>query len=262
MEILDTLKGSYVKGLLNEGKRIDSRGFLEFRDIEIKTGLISNAEGSASVNLGDTKVLVGIKLMPEEPMEDTPDQGNIMCNAELLPLAHAEYELGPPSPESIELARVVDRGIRAANCIDLTKMFIEEGKAWSTFIDIYVLNYGGNLFDASSLAAMMALMSTKMPKYEDGKVIREEKVKSLDIHNIVTSTTFGKIDDHILLDMNMNEENIASARLTVATDADNIRAMQKGLSGSFKMSEISDMIENSFEQHKKLKKLLESKVEK
>ncbi len=257
MEILDTLKGSYVRGLLNEGKRLDSRGFMDFRDISIKTGTIANAEGSAQVDLGNTKVLAGIKLIVDKPMEDTPNQGNIMCNAELLPLAYSEYELGPPSPEAVELARVVDRGIRAANCINLEKMFIEEGKVWTTFIDLYVLNYGGNIFDASSLAAMAALLDTKMPKYEDGNAIREERTKNLDIDNVVTSTTYGKIDAHLLLDMNMNEEAIASTRLTVTTDDSLIRAMQKGLNGSFKIEEIEKLIENSFERHKVLKGMLE-----
>lgn len=257
MEILDTLKGSYIKDLLKQGKRLDSRQFLEFRDIKIKQGLISNAEGSAQVDLGDTRVLVGVKLMPEDPMPDTEGQGNIIANAELLQLARGSYESGPPNPEAIELARVVDRGIRAGNCIDLKSLVLEDNKVWSIFIDIYVLNYGGNLFDASSMAAMTALMNTKIPKYEAGKAVREERTKSLKIDNIVTSTTFGKIDSSILLDMNMNEESIADTRLTVATDGEVLRAMQKGLSGSFMISEIEGILENSFEQHKKLKSAME-----
>jgi len=35
---------------------------------------------------------------------------------------------------------------------------------WTTWIDIYVLNHGGNLVDASMLAALAALKDTRVPK--------------------------------------------------------------------------------------------------
>ena len=34
---------------------------------------------------------------------------------------------------------------------------MENKKAWGVYIDVYVLNYGGNLFDACEIAAMSAL---------------------------------------------------------------------------------------------------------
>jgi len=34
------------------------------------------------------------------------------------------------------------------------------------FVDVYVLNHDGNLIDASAIAAVSALMNTKMPNYE------------------------------------------------------------------------------------------------
>jgi exosome complex component RRP42 len=258
MEIADALKESYIKGFLKDGKRADSRGMLEFRDIKIKRGTIDHAEGSAEIELGDTKVLAAVKLVLESPMEDTPDQGNLIINAELLPFASAEYETGPPTPESIEFARVVDRGIRAGNCIDLKNLFIEEGKAWTVFVDLYVLNYDGNLLDAGEFAAMSALLNAKVPKYEDGKAIMKERVKKLKVDNIVASTTFGKIDNHLLLDMNGNEEKAANARITIATDGENIRAMQKGLNGSFNKSEIEKLLDSSFEHYDELKKIIQN----
>lgn len=184
-----------------------------------------------------------------------------MMNAELLPLAYADYETGPPSPESVELARVVDRGIRAGNSVDLPSLALEDGKVWSVFVDLYVLNYGGNLFDASGLAAMAALANTRMPKYENGAVIREERDKRMKVENIVTYTTFGKVNDYLLLDMNINEEDIASARLTIATDDSQIRAMQKGMNGSFSTSEVEELIDVSFEKHKELSKIVEKSME-
>ncbi|MCL5007292.1 MAG: RNA-binding protein [Candidatus Marsarchaeota archaeon] len=258
MGVLETLRGNYAKELLDKGIREDMRGMHDFRKISVKRGVIEHAEGSAQVDIGNTRVLAGIKLMVDEPMPDTPDQGNLVMNAELLPMASADYETGPPSPESIELARVVDRGIRAGPSIDLPSLIIEEGKCWTVFADVYVLNYAGNLFDASQMAAMAALLDTRIPKYEDGNVIREESSGKLKVDKIVASTTFGKIGSALLLDMNKYEESVAECRLTIATDGSSVRAMQKGLSGSFSVREIDEMAGVSLEKYKELKDIIES----
>jgi exosome complex component RRP42 len=189
-------------------------------------------------------------------MEDTPNQGNLVVSAELLPLASASYETGPPSPDSIELARVVDRGIRHAKCVNLESLFVEEAKAWTVYVDLYVLNYNGNLFDAGSIAAMSALLSTEVPKYEDGKVVREERVSKLKIDNIITSSTFAKVGGKSLLDPTANETNAAYSRVTIATDEKYVRAMQKGMSGGFSAKEIEELIEVAFNNHKEQKDII------
>ena len=255
MQSVNSIKSTYIKELLNNGVR-NGRGFFEYRDISVVRDIIPNAEGSAQVDLGATKVLVGVKLDIDEPMPDKPNEGNIITSAELLPLASADFDTGPPSPEAIELARVVDRGIRAANVIDTSSLFIEEGKVWSVFIDIYIMNYDGNLFDASTLASVAALTNTRMPKFEDGNVIREGKLEKLKVNNIVTSCTYAKIGKAILLDPDGDEESVMDARLTIANDETYIRAMQKGLSGSFKEQEINDLIEKSFEKSKDLRSII------
>lgn len=250
---ISTITEQYIRERLARGVREGGRSLTSFRDISLEVGKLSNAEGSAEINLGNTKVLVGIKLGIGEPMADKPDEGSIMTGAELLPLAYHKYEAGPPSAESIELARVIDRGIRAANVIDLKKLFIEEGKSWNVFIDIYVLNYDGNLFDAGTLAAMSALYNTRMPKYEDKKVIREGNLGRLEISNICTSCTFAKVADKIVLDTDGNEEDFSEARLTIANDEKVVRAMQKGLGGAFKAGELESLIETTFEKSKELR---------
>lgn len=257
MEAIDMVKSSYVQELLAKGLRADLRKVSDFRKMTIATNVIENAEGSAQVDLGNTRVLAGVKLMLGEPMEDTPNEGTLAMSAELLPLASADYETGPPSPNSIELARVVDRGIRAGRCVDLESLLVEEGKAWSVYVDIYVLNYDGNLFDAGEIAVMSALLTTKVPAYEDSKVVREKREKELKINNVVTSATFAKINGGMVLDPDGNEEGAASARLTIATDGTYIRAMQKGLGGSFTQKEIEDMADMALKKHAELKKQIE-----
>jgi exosome complex component RRP42 len=254
---ITTITEQYIRERLTKGIRDGGRGLFSFRNIALEVGKIPNAEGSAEVNLGNTKVLVGIKIDVGAPMKDKPDEGAITTGAELLPLAHHSYDAGPPSAEAVELARVIDRGIRAANVIDLKKLFIEEGKVWNAFIDVYVLNYDGNLFDAGTLAAVTALVNARMPKYEDEKVIREGNLGRLETSNICTSCTFAKVADTIVLDTDGNEEDFSEARLTVTNDEKAVRAMQKGLGGSFTPKELDTLIDTTFEKSKELRRIVE-----
>lgn len=258
MEAISAVTNGYVRELITKGLREDMRKMSDYRPLKITTNVLDNAEGSAQVDLGNTRVLAGVKMVLGDPMEDTPNEGTLVMSAELLPLASVEYEAGPPSPGAIELGRVVDRGIRAGKCVDLESLFVEEGKVWSVYVDLYVLNYDGNLFDASGIAAMSALLNTRVPAYEDGKVVREKRVKELKIDNIVTSATFAKINGSLLLDPNGTEEAAAAARLSIATDGKFVRAMQKGLGGSLTMKEIEEMVEVALMKHAELKKQIES----
>ena len=79
-------------------------------------------------------------------------------------MAGRKYEPGPPSPESIELGRVVDRGIRESGCIDMESLCIVPGeKVWGVMIDIHVMSDQGNIFDACGLAAIAALRTAVVP---------------------------------------------------------------------------------------------------
>lgn len=254
---ISTVTEQYIKERLEKGIREHNRGLMAFRNTDLKIGTMPNAEGSAEVNLGHTKVLAGIKLDVGEPMRDKPEEGSIMTSAELLPLAYHKYDTGPPSAEAVELARVIDRGIRAANVIDVKKLFIEEGKAWNVFVDVYVLNYDGNLFDAGTLASVAALLNTRMPKYENEAVIREGSLGKLQIANTCTSCTFAKVAGTTVLDTDANEEDFSECRITIANDEKVIRAMQKGLGGSFSHKEIDSLVETSFERSKDLRRIIQ-----
>lgn len=256
MEILDEVKKDFVKDILKKGRRPDERAFEEYRPVTVEKMAIPAAEGSARVRLGQSQVLVGVKMGVGTPFADRPDEGVLATNAELLPMASPSFEPGPPSPESIELARVVDRGIRSANTIDLKSLVIETGKVWMTFVDIYVLDHDGNLIDAAALAAAAALRCARMPKFEDGKIVYGEYSGPLKLGADCVACTFAKIDSNLLLDPSFDEEKAMDARLTISTTAKHVAAMQKGGSGGFKREEISQMIDTAFRKGAELRSLI------
>lgn len=253
--MLSHLKKDVLFNSLRKGERFDQRAFDAFREVEIQKNVIKNAEGSAFVKLGNTQVLVGIKFDVVVPYPDRPDEGTLVTNAELLPSASSSFEPGPPDENSIELARVVDRGIRSSECIDVKSLFIEEGKALGLYIDIYVMDYAGNYTDASSIAAIAALTDTKMPKVEGGKVVRTEFRGKLEPKSLPVTTTSVRVGDVWLVDPTLEEELAAESRLTIATTETHVAAVQKGR-GALTKKEFLDNVDIAFKRGNDIRKLL------
>jgi exosome complex component RRP42 len=249
---------SYVRKLAEEGLRVDSRRFDEFRPIKVEKGVIKNAEGSARVIIGNTHVLVGVKMSVGEPFPDAPNEGVLIVNAELSPVASPTFEPGPPNENSIEMARVIDRGIRESNCIDMEALCIKEGEeVWMVNVDIHVLDFDGNLIDAGSIGAMAALMDVKIPKYEDGKINTEESTGKMPLRDNIIEVTTVKISDKLLLDPTVEEESAIDARITLAiNEAGNICAAQKGGNGYFTKDEITKAIDLSILKSNEIRNMI------
>ena len=93
-----------VVEMVRQGKRLDGRGFEEMRAFTVEVNKYLNAEGSARVVLGETEVVAGLKMEVGKPYPDNPDAGAISVGAEMLALAHSEYESGAPSSSSSKTA--------------------------------------------------------------------------------------------------------------------------------------------------------------
>ncbi|MEW5997009.1 MAG: exosome complex protein Rrp42 [Candidatus Micrarchaeota archaeon] len=241
--VLREVQREVLANMLAQGKRMDERGPYDYRKVEVQKGVLTTAEGSALAKIGDSKVLCGIKFGEMTPFPDRPDEGVFMVMAEFLPLASPVFEPGPPSPESIELARVVDRGIRSAEVIDTKSMFIEEGKVLGLFIDLYVMDHSGNLTDTAALAAAAALTDTKFPRVEGGKIVRGEYTGPLNLPDKPLTSTFIKVGDRLLLDPAREEERAQDCQLTVGTVDGYVVCMQKSGSGSMGKEEVMECVD-------------------
>jgi exosome complex component RRP42 len=258
-DIVLDLRADKVIEAIRQGKRLDGRKFDEYREIKIIKNISKNANGSARVLFGETDVIAGVKMVPGDPFPDTPKEGSISVGAEFLPLASPLFEYGPPGKEEMELARVIDRGIRESKCLDFEKLCIKEGeKVWVVFIDLYTMNDDGNLFDAFSIAALSALLETKIPKLEDEyKIVKGEFSGKLHLARKPLLCTTTKIAGHLISDACFAEEKAMEARFSVATTEDGyMAAYQKGGSGSFSPKEIDDCIDLAFAEAKEMRKQL------
>ncbi|HUJ77498.1 MAG TPA: exosome complex protein Rrp42, partial [Thermoplasmata archaeon] len=223
-EVTAEILTTHILDLAREGRRLDGRAPDEYRPVSIEPGWITTADGSALAHIGETTVVCGVKLEPGKPFPDTPNAGVLTTNAELVPLSSPTFEPGPPHPRAIEVSRVVDRAIRAAETIDLTKLCVTPGeKSWVCYVDVHVLDHAGNLIDAGMLAALGALAHAVLPTRRFGL---GESDAPLAIAHYPSETTFVRLGDAIVVDPSFDEERAAQGRITVATDeAGNVVAM-------------------------------------
>ncbi len=255
--VVETIKRNQLVEALAKGKRLDGRGLNEFRKLEMKTGVIEKANGSAMVSLGNTQVLAGVKVDKGVPFPDTPDKGLLIVGAEVLPMAAAYLEAGPPDENAIELARVVDRGVRESEMIDISSLCIKAGKwVYSVFVDVNILNVDGNLFDATSYAVVAALLTAKMPKFVmEGDQVKDtgERVP-LPVRKVPVSVTVANINNTLVLDPTEEEEAVMDARITLDTDdGGDLCAGQKGEPGSFTPEQVVTAAEWSIARGKEIR---------
>ena len=235
-----------IHKLADEDKRIDGRGFMDVRPLVLEKGKFERSDGSCLVRLGNTTIGVGIKAKEGTPYPDTPDKGAMMTTGELSPIASPTFEAGPPREAAIEFARVVDRSIREGEIIDFKSLCITPGeKIIMLFIDMQVLDYDGNLFDAGNYGVLAALSRT-IVKYSE--IIEGGVDAPLPLGHKPVSITFIKINGKIMVDPTLDEDLVSECRLTVGIDEEGVvRAMQKGGNGAFTRDEVMWMVNKTGE---------------
>tara|TARA_Y100001968_G_C19422508_1_gene752548 strand:- start:465 stop:1244 length:780 start_codon:yes stop_codon:yes gene_type:complete len=254
--IVPNLLRDHLRDLAHNDSRIDGRDRWEGRKLDVQHSVLPRAEGSARVRMGDTIVFAGVKFQIMQPYPDRPNQGGLMCSAEVRPVAGRNWEAGPPSPESIELGRVVDRGIRESGCIDVDSLCIIPGeKAWQVILDLFAVSDDGNLFDAFALAGITALRNATVPaeRFEVGED------HPLDLSKTPIMCSYHKVGGRYVYDATLREELGGDERIHITLgDDDNVHSLQKGLKGIFTADEFSEIMAKAQERTKELRKVVDS----
>jgi exosome complex component RRP42 len=247
--IVEHLRKQQMWDAISKGKRLDGRNLDDIRPLEIELDIIKKANGSAKVKLGNSEVIAGVKIETGEPFEGLENKGALIVSAEVLPTASPYIEPGPPDEETVELARVVDRGIRESEMIDLDKLVLVPGKiVYTIFVDCSIINADGNLFDATSYAVVSALASSRIPVFEmqDGKVVNTGNSQDPPVTTIPVSITAIRIGEAVILDPTSEEEACMNARITITTNSNgDYTAIQKGSTGAFTVGQIKKAAETA-----------------
>ena len=253
--LVPKLLRAHLAELAENDERHDGRSRWEARDTELEIGVLPRAEGSAKVRIGNTIVYAGVKFQVMTPYPDRPNQGGLMCSAEVRPVAGPNWEPGPPSPESIELGRVVDRGIRESGCIDVDDLCIIPGeKVWQVILDLFAISDDGNLFDAFALAGVAAMRTAVIPekRFEIGTEDRP-----LNISKTPIMCSYQKVGGRFVYDADGKEELGGDERIHITLGDDgHVHSLQKGLRGIFTEDEFAEIMEQAQSRCKDLREMV------
>jgi exosome complex component RRP45 len=127
---------------------------------------------SGQVTLGKSRVLAQVSCQVTEPRLARcsllglsprtflcrPNEGILLVNVELSPIAAPGFEAGRMSDEGVEINRTLERCLKESRCLDLESLcIISEEKVWTVRLDLHVLCHEGSLADACSVAGLAAL---------------------------------------------------------------------------------------------------------
>ena len=262
----EIVKIEQAKNLLKNNKREYNRGFLDYRTIEIETGSIEKAFGSATVRLGDTVVVAGVNFEIGTPFPDSPDKAILLVEGEILPTASFEAEAGPPDENEIEISRVVDRGLRESGMIDFEKYVIKSGESvLKIFVDFNIINDDGNIIDAANLAAVSALATAYVPKIDylrenieeiSNINIKEVPREKFTIKEIPIATTIGIFDGKIFVDPTASEEEIADTLITITHLSTGEICSIQLLKGGLTFEEVFKTLDIALEKSREIREIL------
>ena len=180
--------------LLDEnGIRCDGRKIDETRKITIKAGVLKNADGSAYIEFGDNKILVGIfgpRDVHPKHMSDT-DTGILRVRYHMEPFSVTERKNPAPSRREIEISKVIKEALEPA-------VMLEKFPRTAVDVFIEVLQADGGTRCAALSAASVALADAGIP-----------------MRDMVASCASGKVADTIVLDVNNEEDQAGQADMPI-----------------------------------------------
>ncbi|MEB3861407.1 MAG: exosome complex exonuclease Rrp41 [Desulfurococcales archaeon] len=181
-----------------DGTRLDGRRPDEMRPIKMEVGVLDNADGSALVEFGRTKVLAAV-YGPREPVQKyivIPDKAVLRVRYHMAPFSTSERKSPAPSRREVELSKVIREALEP---VVLTDQFPR------TAIDIFieVLQADGGTRTTGLTAASLALADAGIP-----------------MRALVGGVAVGKIQGRLVLDIDEVEDNYAEADMPVGAAPD------------------------------------------
>ena len=85
-------------------------------------------DSSCTVCMGTTRVMTAVVAALEPPFPDRPSEGSVRFNVELSPMASPAFEPGRPGEDAVELARLVERGLKQSHAIDSEALCVLAGR--------------------------------------------------------------------------------------------------------------------------------------
>ena len=188
--------------------RIDGRRLDEMRPVEITTGYLMTAEGSAVISVGNTRVLCAASVEESVPQFlRGSGKGWVTAEYSMLPRATAkrtprEAAKGKLSGRTQEIQRLIGRSLRAV--VDLGAL----GERTVT-LDCDVLQADGGTRTASITGACVALALALQQMKQFGVL------KTMPMRDYVVATSVGIVQNEAMIDLCYDEDSRADVDMNV-----------------------------------------------
>lgn len=177
-----------------KGIRLDGRKLDEVRPVKMEVGVLPNADGSAYLEQGKNKILVGVY----GPKEAHPrhiaqqDRAVIQCRYHMAPFSVDERKSPAPSRRDVELSKVIRQALEPA-------VFLEYYPKTSIQVYIEILQADGGTRCAGITTASLALADAGIP-----------------MRDLVVACAAGKADGKLMVDLMDTEDKLGEADVPVA----------------------------------------------
>ncbi|CAN6571441.1 unnamed protein product [Malus baccata var. baccata] len=219
----------FIQGGIAQDIRSDGRKRLTPRPINVKTGVISQANGSARVRMGATDVIASVKAELGRPTALQPDKGKVFINVDCSPTAAPMFEGRGGEELSAELSVALRHCLLGGAGIELSCLVVVEGKiCWDLYIDGLVVSSDGNLLDALGAAIKAALSNTGIPRVnvaagasgdEQPEVdVSDEEFLQFDTSKVPVIVTLTKVGKHYIVDATSEEESQMSSAVSISVN--------------------------------------------
>ncbi|WP_455645143.1 exosome complex exonuclease Rrp41 [Methanosphaera sp.] len=178
----------------NQYMRKDGRAYNSLRNMKMEVGVLNNADGSAYIECGHNKILVGV-YGPRElhsKKHSKPDGAVLRCKYNMAPFSVKERKRPGPDRRSTEISKLISEAITPS-------IFLEKYPRASIDISIEVLEAEGGTRCLSIVGASLALADAEIP-----------------MKDMISACAVGKVDDHIVLDLSEEEDQTGQADMPVA----------------------------------------------
>ena len=182
------------KLIKENGIRTDGRKLDELRPLKIEVGVLGNADGSAYIEQGKTKVLAAVYGPHEVHPKHLalPDRAVLRCRYHMAPFSVQERKSPAPSRREMELSKVIREALEPS-------VFLEYYPRTSVDIFSEVLQADSGTRCASITATSLALADAGIP-----------------MRDLVAACAAGKVEGHPVLDLNDPEDKGGEADVPVA----------------------------------------------
>ncbi|MBE6493427.1 MAG: exosome complex exonuclease Rrp41 [Methanosphaera stadtmanae] len=213
--------------------RSDGRTYNTLRNIKMKVGILNNADGSAYIECGNNKILVGV-YGPKElysKKHSKPDGAVLRCKYNMAPFSVKERKRPGQDRRAIEISKLISEAI-------LPGIFLEKYPRSSIDISVEVLEAEGGTRCLGIIGASLALADAEIP-----------------MKDLISAIAVGKVDENIVIDLSEKEDQEGEADMPVAImpRTDEITFLQ--MDGHLTAQEFDEALKLAFEGCRFINKL-------